>query len=82
MATARPAKIIKMPVRERMLTVKEFAAAMCTSVPSVHRWIAGRQVTFVKLGPAGVDAKGRDRRAVRIPESEVDRLTETKTREI
>ena len=62
--------------KERLLTPREFAGRLNIGVRSVARMIAARQIHFFKVGAAGVDACGRDRRAVRIPESEVIRLCE------
>ena len=38
--------------------------------------IARREIHYLKIGASNIDACGRDRRAVRIPESEIYRITE------
>ncbi len=65
---------------EKLLRPSEFCERLNISVPNFKRMIARREVHYIKIGSAGVDALGRDRRAVRVPESEVYRLCECVSR--
>ncbi|GEM_PF-2193015 len=63
-------------LKHKMLTVAKFAEALGVAPNTVHKWMAKRQIHYLKIGPPSVDAMGRDRRTVRIPESELQRLME------
>ena len=63
-------------LKEKLLTPKEFAGRLSISVRCVKRMIARREIHYLKIGASNIDACGRDRRAVRIPESEIYRITE------
>ncbi len=58
-------------LRERLLTVKEFAETLGMKEPGVRRWLLERKITSVKLG-----------RLVRIPAAEVQRLVESGLRPV
>jgi excisionase family DNA binding protein len=55
--------------QEKMLTTQEFADRLGLSHGAIKKWVARRQLTIVKLG-----------RAVRIPESELERIIRANTR--
>lgn len=61
-----------LPERPRLLTVREFAAALRVSVPTAYRWIAAGEVTVIRYGKPRSGGDTRRGGAIRIPESEVD----------
>lgn len=61
-------------LKERLLTVKQFAARLGISLCVAKRMVYRREVHHFRIGNAEPDALWRDRRCVRIPESEVSRL--------
>jgi len=61
-------------LKERLLTVKQFAARLGISLPVARRMVLRREVHCFRIGMNEADALGRDRRRIRIPESEVDRV--------
>lgn len=59
---------------EQLLCCREFAARLGVSTGTVKRRALTRRVTVVRIGPDCRDLMGRDRRMVRIPLSELDRM--------
>lgn len=66
-------------MHDGLLTTKEAAARLRVSEGAIRRWIAERRIPFVKVGPARLDAIGRDGRAVRLRQSVLDALVEDVT---
>jgi len=60
--------------RARKLTVRTFSERVGLSVATVKRMLSRRELHVFRVGPERVDAMGRDRRALRIPESEALRI--------
>lgn len=56
----------------RLLTVREVAAALRVSAPTVYRWIASGEVRAIRYGKPREDGDTRRGGAIRVPESEVD----------
>jgi excisionase family DNA binding protein len=61
-----------LPDSSRLLTVREVAAALRVSIPTVYRWIANDEMRAIRYGKPR--AKGDNKRggAIRVPQSEVD----------
>lgn len=60
----------------QLLTVREVAAALRVSIPTVYRWIAHDEMKAIRYGKARVNGDTKRGGAIRIPASEVeDRLS-------
>jgi len=68
-------------LKGRLLTPAEFCQRLGIDKRTLKRWITTHEIHAVKLGPQNIDAMGRDRRAVRIPETEIYRLCEVHLRD-
>ena len=63
-------------LKGNLLTKNQFCKRVGICKRTLNRMIANNQVHYVKVGPRVTDIKGRDRRMVRIPESEIYRFCE------
>lgn len=54
--------LTEMYLGERLLTPRQFAQRINTSIASVKMMVMRRQIHYFKVGPDCVDAMGRDRR--------------------
>jgi excisionase family DNA binding protein len=64
-----------LPDSPRLLTVREVAAALRVSIPTVYRWIAHDEMKAIRYGKPRVSGDTKRGGAIRVPASEVeDRL--------
>ncbi|MFJ2676367.1 helix-turn-helix domain-containing protein [Streptomyces sp. NPDC087525] len=61
-----------LPDSSRLLTVREVAAALRVSIPTVYRWIANDEMRAIRYGKPRAIGDAKRGGAIRIPESEVD----------
>lgn len=61
-----------LPNSPRLLTVREVAAALRVSIPTVYRWIANDEMKAIRYGKPRVIGDTKRGGAIRIPQSEVD----------
>ena len=65
-----------LPDSPRLLTVKEVAAALRVSIPTIYRWIAHDEMKAIRYGKPRIIGDTKRGGAIRIPASEVeDRLS-------
>lgn len=61
-----------LPDSPRLLTVREVAAALRVSVPTVYRWIANDEMRAIRYGKPRMEGDNKRGGAIRVPRSEVD----------
>lgn len=69
-----------LPASSSLLTVREAAAALRVSKPTIYRWIANGELPAIRYGQPRPEGDARRGGAIRIPESAVHaylRATET-----
>ena len=59
---------------EKLFTIAQAAEILNISVSAIRKWHAAGRIKSVKIGPKVFDKFERDRRAIRIPESELKNL--------
>ena len=59
------------------ITITEFASELGITSSCVRKWILSGRLNYHRIGPQGqIDCLGRDRRAIRIPRSEIRHFRE------
>lgn len=72
-----------LPDRPPLLTVKEVAAALRVSPPTVYRWISDGEMEAIRYGKPLIVGGAKRGGAIRIRKSEVDaRLATTAAKEL
>ena len=64
----------------KMMTAAQAASTLGVSRAVIAKWCSKGLITYCKVGPQRTDILRRDRRMVRIPLTEVERLTTQVTR--
>lgn len=63
-----------LPTGPKLLTVREVAAALRVSIPTIYRWVATGEMPSIRYGREGADDQSKRGGAIRIPESAVTPL--------
>jgi excisionase family DNA binding protein len=68
-----------LPAAQKLLTVREAAAALRVSKPTIYRWIANGDLPAIRYGQARPEGDARRGGAIRIPEAAVTACLEIAT---
>lgn len=60
-----------LPAAQKLLTVREAAAALRVSKPTIYRWIANGELPAIRYGQPRAEGDVRRGGAIRIPEAAV-----------
>ncbi|MEV5944726.1 helix-turn-helix domain-containing protein [Streptomyces sp. NPDC051994] len=63
-----------LPTGPKLLTVREVAAALRVSIPTIYRWVATGELPSIRYGQERADDELKRGGAIRIPESAVTPL--------
>ena len=59
---------------EKLYTLKNAAKLLAVSPDTLRKWHYQGALPFVKIGPHNIDILGRDRRIIRVKESDIKEL--------